>query len=216
MRFRMTVVLALVAFALIAPSSGSLAVSGDTANGGAKAVPAVPIPGTLLAPVAATVLVNGYEVRTGATIFPGSMLNTLDAGASVRLDPLGRLDIDPKTKVKLDFSAEHVGVELLSGCLILTANKGVAGEVHTPLGASTKTDPKEGGSIDVCADDKGQILYGAKSTAAGVLAPQIAGVPSLFSPFLFAVGAPVAAGVVIAADTAETDPRPQTASPATP
>jgi hypothetical protein len=144
------------------------------------------------------------------------MLNTLEAGASVKLDPLGKIDIDPKTKVKVDFSAEHVGAELFSGCLILTANKGVAGEVHTPLGESTKTDPNEGGSIDVCADDRGKILYGVKSSAAGVLAPQIAAVPSLFSPFLFAAGAPVIAGAVVAADSGETDPRPQTASPATP
>jgi hypothetical protein len=131
---------------------------------------------------------------------------------------VGRIDIDPKTKVKLDFSAERVGVELFSGCLILTANKGVVGEVHTPLGASTKTDPNEGGSIDVCADDKGQMLYGVKSSAAGVMAPQIAAVPSLFSPWLFAAGAPVVAGVVAAdaGDAGDNDPRPQTASPVTP
>lgn len=212
MRCRITLALALVAVALIAPSQGSLAVSGDTPNGGAKGNTAVPNPGTLLAPVAAIVLVNGYEVRTGATIFPSSMLNTLEAGASVRLDPLGRIDIDPKTKVKLEFSAGQISVELFSGCFILTANKGVVGEVHTPLGASTKTDPNEGGTIDACADDKGQILYGVKSSAAGVLAPQIVGAPSLFSPYLFAVGAPVV-GAVYAADN---DPRPQTASPVTP
>jgi hypothetical protein len=214
MRVRIIVALALVAVALIAPSQGSLAVSGDTPNGGGKGNAAVPNPGTLLAPVAAIVLVNGYEVRTGATIFPSSMLNTLEAGASVRLDPLGRIDLDPKTKVKLEYSAGQISAELFSGCFILTANKGVIGEVHTPLGASTKTDPNEGGTIDACADDKGQILYGVKSSAAGVLAPQIVEATSLFSPYLFAVGAPVVG--VAAVYAADNDPRPQTASPVTP
>jgi hypothetical protein len=208
----MTVALALVAVALIAPSPGSLAVSGDAPNDGAKGTPSDLNPGILLAPVAAIVLVNGNEVRTGATIFPGSMLNTLEAGATVRLDPLGRIDIDPKTKLKLDFSEGQIRVELSSGCVILTANKGVVGEVHTPLGATTRTDPNYGGTIDACAGDQGLVLYGVKDSEARACGRKIFVPPPFFGPYLFAVGAPVILGVL----AADNEPRPQTASPTTP
>ena len=95
--------------------------------------------------------VNGNSAKSGETIFSGQTIQTPDGvGATVQLPGLGRVDIAPNTNLTLTFENGKVNVALASGCVILTANKGVAGTVQA--GDSTQqTDRDKGGVIDVCS-----------------------------------------------------------------
>jgi hypothetical protein len=96
------------------------------------------------------VTVDGNPAKTGETIFSGQSISTLEAvGATVNLPGLGRVDIAPNTGLTLSFEDGKINVTLVSGCLVLTANKGVAGSVEAG-GSTQRTPGEEGGTIDVC------------------------------------------------------------------
>lgn len=96
------------------------------------------------------VTVNGNSARSGETIFSGQRIQTpAGTGATVQLGQLGRLDIAPSTDVTLTFEAERIDVSVASGCVILTANRGVAGSVEAG-GSTERTNQAEGGTIDIC------------------------------------------------------------------
>src|SRR5438067_4659181 len=87
------------------------------------------------------VTVNGNSAKTGETIFSGQQIQTPDGvGATVQLGPLGRVDIAPNTNLTLTFADGRISVNLASGCVILTTNRGVNGTVTTN-GATQQTDP---------------------------------------------------------------------------
>ena len=96
------------------------------------------------------VTVNGNSAKSGETIFSGQQIQTPEGvGATVQLGGLGRVDIAPNTNLTLTFEEGKINVALVSGCVILTAGKGVVGTVQAG-GAEQQTDRAKGGTIDVC------------------------------------------------------------------
>ncbi|HEX8150357.1 MAG TPA: hypothetical protein VF591_24450, partial [Pyrinomonadaceae bacterium] len=97
------------------------------------------------------VSVNGAGARSGETIFTGQSIQTpAGVGATVTLPGVGRVDIAPNTNLTLSFEAGKVNVALVSGCAILTADRGSVGSVESG-GATQRTEGEEGGTIDVCS-----------------------------------------------------------------
>ncbi len=97
------------------------------------------------------ITVNGTSAKTGDTIFSGQQIQTpANVGATIQLGASGRVDAAPNTDFTLTFENGKINVVLVSGCVILTANKGVTGTLQT--GSLTQqTDPSKGGVLDVCA-----------------------------------------------------------------
>jgi len=97
------------------------------------------------------ITVNGSTAISGATILTGADIETPDGvGATVSLGSLGSLQIDPNTKLTLEFQAGSIKVMLVHGCVTLRTKKGTAGEVDSPQGVIGKTDPAKDGVIKVC------------------------------------------------------------------
>lgn len=98
------------------------------------------------------ITVNGTGARSGQTVFSGQQIQTpAGTGATVQLGRLGRVDLAPGTSLTLTFDAGSVTVNLATGCVILTAARGVAGTVQTPDGAAHHTDTAKGSALDTCA-----------------------------------------------------------------
>ena len=148
------------------------------------------------------ITVNGNSVRTGATVVSGAQLETPpEAGASLQLWPLGRVELAPRTSLQINFGqlkpgANRIEVNLLSGCAILMTYAGVEGEVRTPQGTTERAGPNARDFIDVCTGEPGAAApvvdqgAAAKSGASGgwiveAAQPQASGG---FSPF-FLLGA---------------------------
>jgi hypothetical protein len=94
------------------------------------------------------VLVNNNKAISGTTILSGSQIQCPDKiGATVDLGSLGRLDIAPNSSLSLSFSAGGVEVQLQSGYVILTTNKGISGVVTTTDGTVFATDPSRTSSV---------------------------------------------------------------------
>ena len=112
------------------------------------------------------VTVNGNGAKSGATIFSGQQIQTpAGVGASVQLPGLGHLDIAPNTNVTLSFDHGKIDVAVASGCVVLTAERGVTGTV-TAQGTTQQTDPAKGGVIDICTNPSGAPIIGQGAAAA--------------------------------------------------
>jgi hypothetical protein len=113
------------------------------------------------------VTVNGTSAKSGETIFSGQTIQTPDGvGATVQLPGLGRVDIAPNSSLTLTFENGKINVVLASGCLILTADKGVTGTLQAG-GTSQQTDPAKGSALDVCSTTPGAApLFGQGAAAA--------------------------------------------------
>jgi hypothetical protein len=97
------------------------------------------------------VTVNGNGARSGETIFSGQSIQTpAGVGATVNLPGVGRVDIAPNTNLTLSFEAGKVNVALVSGCVVLTADRGSVGSVESG-GSTQRTEGTEGGVIDICS-----------------------------------------------------------------
>ena len=99
------------------------------------------------------ITVNGNSAATGASIVTGATIETgADQSATVNLGPLGTLDIAPNTKLVLTYDENgNVKATLVFGCAILAAKKKTTGEVATEQGGTAaKTDPRNGGVLDIC------------------------------------------------------------------
>lgn len=98
-----------------------------------------------------SVTVNGNSAKSGETIFSGQSIQTpAGVGATVNLPGIGRVDIAPNTNLTLTFETGKVNVVLVSGCVILTANRGNVGSVESG-GSTQRTEGDQGGVIDVCS-----------------------------------------------------------------
>src|ERR1044071_8362704 len=98
------------------------------------------------------ITVNGLSANTGPSIVTGATIETgADQSATVNLGSLGRLDIAPNTKLVLTYDDKgNVKALLIYGCAILTAKKKTNGEIATEQGTAGKTDPADGGILNVC------------------------------------------------------------------
>lgn len=106
-----------------------------------------------------TIAINGNNVRSGATIMTGTVIETPDGvSASLQLAPLGRLDIAPHTKLQLRFGGENINVSLLTGCVILATAVGTKGAVVTARGRSENIGPTAASTVEVCTEDAGNVF----------------------------------------------------------
>ena len=113
-----------------------------------QAVVAAPPMGKLKTRDNKPILINGHKAVSGTTLLSGSEIQCPDkVGATIDLGSLGRLDIAPKTDLTLTFHDTEVTVQLRSGYVVLTTNKGVCGTVNTSEGEVYSTDCSKTSSV---------------------------------------------------------------------
>jgi hypothetical protein len=94
------------------------------------------------------VLVNSNKAGSGATIISGARIQCPEkVGATVDLGLLGQLDIAANSDLTLVFATDEVQVQLRSGYVVLTTNKGIIGTVKTSEGVVFETDPSKVSSV---------------------------------------------------------------------
>lgn len=95
--------------------------------------------------------VNGANSSVGATILSGASIETgPGVSATVHLVNRAVLEIEPNTKLTVDFAQDHIKVKLAEGCLHLRTRSGTTGEVSTASGTLEKTDPAPEGKLETC------------------------------------------------------------------
>ena len=143
---------------LVQAASARLVAKATAAQGGAQ--------GRLTTRGNNPVTVNGNSAKSGETIFSGQSIQTPDGvGATVNLPGIGRVDIAPNTNLTLTFEAGKVHVALVSGCVIVTSNRGNVGSVEVG-GRTERTEGTEGGVIDVCSREGGAPIFGQGAASA--------------------------------------------------
>lgn len=104
------------------------------------------------------ITVNGTNSISGATILTGTSIETpSDVGAAVRLGSRGSVEIEPNTKLTVEFDQSSVKVVLTEGCINLRTQTGTTGEIITSK-ASVKTDPARDGKLETCPGGAAQNL----------------------------------------------------------
>jgi len=98
------------------------------------------------------ITVNGSNTLTGATILTGSIIETPDqVGGVINLGSLSNLEIEPNSKVKLEFDENgNIKVTVMRGCATARTKKNVIAQIDTTMGVAGKTDPKKRGFLGVC------------------------------------------------------------------
>ncbi|MGH9943872.1 MAG: hypothetical protein ACRD9R_16125, partial [Pyrinomonadaceae bacterium] len=171
--------------------------------GGIATGRAMPLLGLLSTTDNRPIVINGVGAPTGMTVTSGALLQT-PAGvrATVLLSNLGWIDIEPDSRLTLNFAAGKIEVELKKGCVLLTAEAGVAGELKTPQGAAGRIDSWQPDSLDACADQSAATAAVPDGAVAAVPAapgrePARRAVGGVFSPLWYAIGASpsLAAGI---------------------
>ena len=108
---------------------------------------ALVLSGRIVTPQNKPVMVNANSVPSGTTIFSGAQIQTpAQTGATIDLGPLGRVDVGPATRLTLTFSEGNVSINVQTGSVVLTTNKGIKGSVTDPRGAVMSTDPTQASS----------------------------------------------------------------------
>lgn len=98
------------------------------------------------------ITVNGGNALSGATILTGSIIETPDqVGGVISIGSLSSLEIEPDSKVKLEFDENgNLKVTVMRGCATARTKKNVIAQIDTSLGVAGKTDPKKRGFLGVC------------------------------------------------------------------
>jgi hypothetical protein len=97
------------------------------------------------------ITVNGTNSISGATIVSGARIETpAGVSATVSLGSRGLLEIEPNTKLTVEFDQSGVKVMLTEGCGSLRSKKGTTGEISTRKGSAGKTDPAQDGKLEIC------------------------------------------------------------------
>jgi hypothetical protein len=103
-----------------------------------------------------SVMVNGTNASTGASILTGATIETGDGvGATVNLGPLGSIDLAPNTKVEIQFDNDGLKLKLFVGCTVVRNKKGKKAEISTDQGVAIRDEgstsaPGGGVPLDVC------------------------------------------------------------------
>lgn len=119
--------------------------------------------------------VNSASAISGATVLTGAIIETPPGvGATVDLGPLGKLDIAPGTRVKLDFDCSagpdncEARATVYQGCVILSTKKGTHGQVDNEQQQKAAESDKGGaGVLDVCIGPTGILVNQGAAAAAG-------------------------------------------------
>lgn len=143
----------------------------------------------------APITVNGNSTATGATILTGATIETPDAvGGTIDLGDAGVVEIQPNSKIQLDFDENgNVRVKVLRGCAVTNKKSNVLpGEMELYSDqASYKTDKKRR-NLGGCLLPNGQLgsLSGA-ATGGGLTGAEIGGIAAAGG------GAAIITGVVL-------------------
>ncbi len=127
------------------------------------------------------ITVNGNAAGTGATILTGATIETPDqVGATIDLGDAGVVELEPNSKIQLDFDANgNVRVKVVRGCAVTKKKTNVLPgemELYTDT-ASEKTDKKRrhiGGCI-LPNGSLGSFGGGLSGAAIGGIAAAIGG-----------------------------------------
>jgi len=98
------------------------------------------------------IFVNGSNASSGATVLTGSIIETPDqVGAIISLAPAAELELEPNTKIKLDFDENgNMKVTVVRGCATARTKKNVIAQFETEQGIAGTTDPKKRKNMTVC------------------------------------------------------------------
>lgn len=154
------------------------------------------------------ITVNGQSASTGASLLSGTTIETAaDQSATVNVGPLGVVDISPNTKVLVTFEQGNLTAQVIYGCVILTARKNTTGEIMTEKGSIGKTDPANGGVLEMCY---------TQGAAAPVVGPGVAvgagagagpaGAAAAGGGGLFGIGVPATVAILTAGTAAGITP----------
>jgi hypothetical protein len=123
------------------------------------------------------ITVNGVSTNAGATILTGASIETPSGvWASIDFGPLGSLQIDPNSRVTVEFQNGMIKVTLLQGCVTLRTKKGTRGEIDRAQGVAGTTDGSKDDMLHVCTP--GAVpppATGGNGLGAKVLVPIFAG-----------------------------------------
>ena len=130
------------------------------------------------------ITVNGVSTNAGATILTGASIETpAGVGATIDFGALGSLQIDPNTRLMVDFQNGMIKVTLLQGCVTLRTKQGTRGEIDRAQGSALTTNPSKDDSISVCATPPGgpPPTDGGNGLGAKVLVPVFAGTAAVLT-----------------------------------
>jgi hypothetical protein len=97
------------------------------------------------------ITVNGVSTSAGATILTGASIETPSGvSASIDFGPLGSLQIDPGSRVMVEFQNGTIKVTLLQGCVTLRTKRGTRGEIDRAQGVAGTTDGSKDDMLNVC------------------------------------------------------------------
>ena len=129
----------------------SLTESGSVVPGESVAMTPPQLMGILTTQGNKEITVNGTNSISEATIISGASIETpAGVGATVSLGGRGSLEIEPDTRLTVDFDQSSVKVMLTVGCGNLRTKKGTTGDISTPKGSAGKTDPAQDGKLEIC------------------------------------------------------------------
>ena len=96
--------------------------------------------------------VNGSTAASGATILTGATIETPDqVGAVISLSPVGELELEPNSKIKLEFDENgNMKVTVIRGCATARTKKNIIAQFETEKGVAGTTDPKNRKNMTVC------------------------------------------------------------------
>ena len=150
-RYNFTIIIALLLILVIA-NVGAIAARVAVATEPSPPDPPPPIKAILKTGDNRPISVNGANAITGATILTGSIIETPDqVGGVISLGSLGDLQIEPNTRLRLDFDANgNMKVTLVRGCATARTKKNIIAEIDTSQGVAGTTDHKSRKNLTVC------------------------------------------------------------------
>lgn len=114
------------------------------------------------------ITVNGTGTISGGTILSGASIETpAGVGATVSLAVRSSLEIEPKTKLTVQFDQSGVKVTLTEGCMNLRTKKGTIGEFSSANGSTGKSDPAQDGKLETCSRQSAAPIVTAEDGAGG-------------------------------------------------
>ena len=128
------------------------------------------------------ILVNGNSTASGGSLATGATIETPDGvSATIDLGPLGTVDLEPNSKVVLDFDCPpappagvapelcKIKVKVLAGCVVVKAKQGTEGQVDSETQEKVKESQKGGGGspLNFCGP-LAPAAAGAAAAAGGI------------------------------------------------
>jgi hypothetical protein len=179
---RISALTALVLMVAVVQVYSGLIFAAPAADGAMAPEPQQLISGVLRTSANKPITVNGASTASGATVLTGATIETpAGVSATVDLGDAGIVEIQPGSKIQLDFDANgNVRVKLLNGCVIVSRKAhflpdGIS-EIYTDH-SSEKTDPNKQ-QIGFCVLPNGTLtpLSGGGTGGGGISGGAVVGI----------------------------------------